>query len=153
MYNLSMSIRLSPMYNKLSHCAPLVVCKLDNNVVFNDYITENIDITVNNTLENGVHDLILEFNNKLPSESGQLIDKAVQIEQITFNSITSPRFIWLGEYIPQYPEPWYSEQLIKPEPVLTNSSYLGWNGSWKLQFSTPIFTWIHKVENFGWIYN
>lgn len=35
----------------------------------------------------------------------------------------------------------------------TNATYLGWNGLWVLEFELPIFTWIHKLENLGWIYD
>jgi hypothetical protein len=29
---------------------------------------------------------------------------------------------------------------------------MGWNGRWELNFRVPIFTWIHQLENLGWIY-
>ena len=39
------------------------------------------------------------------------------------------------------------DKFIKP------NTYMGWNGQWKLTYSAPIFTWIHKIENLGWIYD
>ena len=80
------------------------------------------------------------------------LDKAVIIESISFFDITDNLFVWLGEYRPKYPEPWYSEQTVRPEPLLKNHTYLSWNGKWTLTFDVPVFTWIHKVQNLGWIY-
>jgi hypothetical protein len=81
------------------------------------------------------------------------LDKAVIIESISFFNITDNRFVWAGKYCPDYPEPWYSEQTVKPEPLLKNHTYLSWNGKWTLTFDVPVFTWIHKVQNLGWIYD
>jgi len=81
------------------------------------------------------------------------LDKAVIIESIGFFGITDAKFIWAGEYCPEYPEPWYSEQKIQPAPRLKNNTYLSWNGKWTLTFSTPVFTWIHQMQDLGWIYD
>ena len=26
------------------------------------------------------------------------------------------------------------------------------NGEWRLDFNSPIFPWIHKIENLGWVW-
>jgi len=81
--------------------------------------------------------------------------QAVQIKQLSFYGIEDPRFIWLGKYHPVYPEPWATQQREQGQElplVLTNTDYLGWNGVWRLQFDVPVFTWIHQVQNLGWIY-
>lgn len=75
---------------------------------------------------------------------------AVIVKQISFFEISDPRFVWLGRYTPEYPEPWYSQQDPRPDSVLTNTGYLGWNGVWRLDFAVPVFTWIHQVQNLGW---
>jgi len=72
---------------------------------------------------------------------------AVVIEKITFNEITSPKFVWAGVYRPNYP------QHMTGAIELPANNYLGWNGVWTLDFDLPIYTWIHKVENLGWIYD
>jgi hypothetical protein len=99
--------------------------------------------------------IIVEFLNKSDVDSIPYsgLDKAVVIESISFFGISDPRFVWTGEYCPEYPEPWYSSQEIKPEPLLKNHTYLGWNGKWTLTFTVPVFTWIHRVQNLGWIYD
>jgi hypothetical protein len=83
-------------------------------------------------------------------------DTAVIIDSISFFGIQDPKFVWLGQYKPEYPEPWASEQKaagVSLGPVLSNVTHLGWNGTWTLEFEVPVFTWIHQVQNLGWIYN
>ena len=89
----------------------------------------------------------------------QLVNKAstdphtaVIIDQIEFFGIQDPKFIWHGQYRPEYPEPWFSQQQPPPPPILTNITHLGWNGVWQLDFDVPVFSWIHRVQNLGWVY-
>jgi hypothetical protein len=77
---------------------------------------------------------------------------AVIIDQVEFFGISDPKFMWAGVYTPKYPEPWYSQQTEKPSATLCQQNYMGWNGTWRLDFSVPVFTWIHKTLNLGWIY-
>lgn len=77
---------------------------------------------------------------------------AVEIVRIEFFGISDPKFVWAGTYYPEYPTMWYSEQSTKPADVLPNQTYLGWNGVYKLEFTVPVFTWIHQVQDLGWIY-
>lgn len=72
---------------------------------------------------------------------------AVIIKQISFFGITNPKFIWAGIYYPDYPE-YYADKT----PALPGQGYLGWNGVYRLEFSVPVFTWIHQVQNLGWLY-
>ena len=80
-------------------------------------------------------------------------DMAVIIDQIDFFGISDPRFVWAGIYSPQYPEPWFSQQNPAPMAQLPGQNYLGWNGVWRLDFSVPVFTWMHRTMNLGWIYH
>ena len=101
--------------------------------------------------------IMIELLNKKDTDTvpEQDLDKAVVIESISFFGITDPRFVWLGVYEPEYPEPWATEQAqqgVVLKQHLTNQNYLGWNGKWTLTFTAPVFTWIHNVQNLGWIY-
>jgi len=79
-------------------------------------------------------------------------DMAVIVDQIEFFGITDPKFVWAGVYTPKYPEPWYSQQTQKPPVTLPQQNYMGWNGRWRLDFSVPVFTWMHQTLDLGWIY-
>jgi hypothetical protein len=88
------------------------------------------------------------FMNKPDTDPGM----AVIIDGVEFFGISDPRFVWAGVYTPKYPEPWYSEQTQQPPEQLPQHNYLGWNGCWRLDFSVPVFTWMHQTLNLGWIY-
>ena len=88
--------------------------------------------------------LIIEHLGKLDNDP----DTAIIIEQIHFNEITSPKFVYQGIYYPQYPK-----HLLGGAAELPHKNYLSWNGSWKLEFTLPIYTWMHKTLGLGWIYD
>jgi hypothetical protein len=79
-------------------------------------------------------------------------DMAVVIDQVEFFGVTDPKFVWAGVYTPKYPEPWHSQQSVKPPAELPQQNYMGWNGRWRLNFDVPVFTWIHQTLNLGWVY-
>ena len=89
----------------------------------------------------------------------ELVDKTAQeaviIESVSFFGIEDPKFAWAGVYEPKYPEPWASEQQdqgVVLKQHLCPHTYLGWPGKWTLTFDVPVFTWVHRVQNLGWIY-
>jgi hypothetical protein len=105
----------------------------------------------------GPAELIVEFFNKKDSDTDveNQLDKAVIVEKIEIFGICDPKFIYTSNYTPTYPEPWASQQTalgLPLQPVLRGHNYLGWNGRWCLPFTVPIFTWVHKTQDLGWIY-
>jgi hypothetical protein len=72
---------------------------------------------------------------------------AVIVKSIGFFGIEDPKFVWAGVYYPYYPE----HYLDKTSP-LPGQGYLGWNGVYELEFSVPVFTWMHQTQALGWIY-
>lgn len=102
----------------------------------------------------GDYELVVEFLNKRDSDTDTMrgLDKAVKIKSIEIFGISDPKFIYAGVYRPEYPQPWYKQQRPKPKAELVGHDYLGWNGRWTMKFSVPIFTWVHKTQNLGWIY-
>jgi len=75
------------------------------------------------------------------------ISTAVIVKEISFFGIADPKFVWAGIYYPDYP-PHYPNK-VSPLP---GQGYLGWNGVYQLEFSVPVFTWMHNTLNLGWIY-
>jgi hypothetical protein len=71
---------------------------------------------------------------------------AVEIASVSFFGITDPQFAWAGVYTPAYPTHWSGPS------TLPGQTYLGWNGVWKLEFSVPVFSWMHQKLNLGWRY-
>jgi hypothetical protein len=130
---------------------PDVHVSLDGDEIHNGTINKSMIVCIDCDLELGKHVLVIEHRNKQPSDpSTELI-----IESISLNGIDSPKFAWQGIYSPNYPEPWATEQLNagrKLEQELASTTHLGWNGKWTLTFTAPVFTWIHQVEDLGWIH-
>ena len=73
---------------------------------------------------------------------------ALIIDEIKFNGISSPKFVYQGTYYPDYPK-----HLLDSDRVLPHQNYLSWNGVWHLDLSLPIYTWIHKTLDLGWVYD
>jgi hypothetical protein len=66
-------------------------------------------------------------------------DKAVIVKTVNIEGYELADFIYRGRYFPR-----------NRESMAGN--YLSWNGEWRLEFTTPIFTWIHETQQLGWIY-
>lgn len=143
-YNTRFSIQLRPH----GAVSPKIKYGVDGQIA-NTELEINVPMSLyfNLDLEKGPHVATIEFYNK----TNDTPDMAVEIESVTFEGMTLDRFKWANKYYPNYPEPWASTQ-TNLEPVLTSSTYLGWNGRWELHFDAPVFTWIHQIENLGWIY-
>lgn len=117
---------------------------LDKDTWFNyDYTTE---------ASTGKFQIELHGKTNADTDISNRRDTTVIIDQIKFNGISSPKFAWSGIYTPQYPI-----HYIKDNPTaaskLSSCTCLGWNGIWTLEFTVPVFTWIHKIEDLGWIYD
>lgn len=151
-FNTKLELELEPVwYNE----PPMILVKLNSYPLFDDYLKDCKVIQFDKNLIEGHQRLSINFFNKKNVDTKGDLDKAIKINSLTFMGIKSKKFIWKGLYIPQYPEPWATEQKNlgnNLEPILSNQTYLGWNGEWALDFTVPIFSWIHHVENLGWIY-
>jgi hypothetical protein len=151
-YLVKLSLTLEPVWHQEP---PKVITGIGANVTeleLKNTTTVNFEFVSDRSCE-----LVVEFCNKKDTDTvpDQNLDKAVIIKNIAFFGISDPKFVWAGEYEPLYPEPWASqqrEQGIELQPRLTGHNYLSWNGKWTLTFDVPVFTWIHKTQNLGWIY-
>ena len=146
-------LHVTPVWHKEP---PICAIQFSKDVFFKEEITESKVYSYEEYLTDGNYDITIEFLNKKNTDTVNGKDKAVKIDKIVFNNIESEKFVWQGVYQPRYPEPWLSQQKIAgkaPMSKLTSQKYLGWNGKWKLTYSAPIFSWIHKIENLGWIYD
>ncbi len=136
------AVTLRPVCSKL---APEVFVSVPGHVVRETlWKTKKVELEFNAP----VGWLEIVFMNKSDSDP----DLAVIIDQVEFFGIADPKFVWAGVYTPKYPEPWYSQQIEKPPACLHQQNYLGWNGHWRLDFTVPVFTWMHQTLDLGWIY-
>jgi hypothetical protein len=141
-YPVKLAITLTP---KLANTPPWVLVSVPG-AVHRVELCETQQVELEFTAPSGWIELV--FYNKPDTDNTM----AVIIDKIEFFGISDPRFVWAGVYTPEYPEPWYSQQIEKPPVHLPQQNYMGWNGNWRLDFSVPVFTWMHKTLNLGWIY-
>jgi len=135
--------------NLIPHGSPIITYGIDSAQGETLELNVPVELRFAVDLDVGAHVFYIDFANKTNSTP----EMAIEIASVTIEGITVDRAKWAGIYYPNYPEPWASEQTAPLDPVLKSSTFLGWNGRWELEFTTPIFTWLHKLENLGWIYN
>jgi hypothetical protein len=128
---------------------PQISYGIDNDLINTISISNTVTIRLAYPFNPGSHKFWLTYNNKNYSECvlDKNLDMAIEIESVIIEGMTLDRFRWAGEYYPDYPDDYPDKQ-----PVIKSATYLGWNGRWELPFTTPIFTWIHRLENLGWLY-
>ena len=137
---------------KWADLAPLTKVRLDDELIWDGRISHVKTFDITRSLIKGTHSLTIELYEKSDVDR----DQALAITNLRFGGISSQRFVWQSVYRPCYPEPWATEQRSAHKDLLCeleSVNYLGWNGTWSLQFNVPVFTWIHQVENLGWIYD
>lgn len=84
----------------------------------------------------GPAQLSVEMFGKQPDDS----TTAVIVKTVKLNDIEHMQNTYQGIYYPYDMEP-------------RRDNYIAWNGVWKLDFTVPVFTWMHKTQNLGWIYD
>lgn len=145
-FNLDAEITVVPRWWRTK---PIITYGVDSQTIDTVELTDTFVIKVNQDLTNGSHIFWIEFNNKDYNDCvlEKNLDMAVQIHEVKFENLSLDRFKWAGNYCPKYPKDYPDKK-----PVIEAATYLGWNGRWELPFTTPVFTWIHRTENLGWLY-
>lgn len=133
----------------IPHGTPTITYGLDNSKGETLQFTEPLELNFNLDLAEGEHKFFIDFKSKTNSTP----EMAVEIGTVSVAGITTDRMKWAGVYYPDYPEPWASEQTTPLASSIDSATYLGWNGRWVLAFTVPVFTWVHRLENLGWIYS
>jgi len=95
------------------------------------------------TQGNGPIRLSIEHHSKLRADPST----ALIVDEIKFDGLSNFKFVCEGVYRPIYPK------YIDGAAELPNNNYLAWNGVWTLDFTLPIYTWIHNIDGLGWIYD
>jgi hypothetical protein len=134
---------------------PVVKVSLDDHLLFEGPVAEKQKIRYAGMLDQGLHHLRLIYQGKTDADTDldRKLDTAVILEKLSLFGIDDMKFIWAGKYRPEYPSQWASQQTNTLSEILYNQTYLGWNGTWELSLELPIFTWIHRLQNLGWIYD
>lgn len=148
-YQVDIDLEITPVWK---HLAPQIRIILNDRVDWAGSILDTKSFQFSHLLPAGVHALKIELHDKSNVDPIQ----GIRISNLVMGKISSSKIIWQGKYRPRYPEPWAGQQRAQGIELLEelgNTDYLGWNGTWHLDFTVPVFTWIHQVENLGWIYD
>lgn len=134
-YPVKMTVTLEPVQS------PYVTITVDK-IVYKQQLSTTTSFDFDFVAANQAS-LVLEHHSK----SDQDPDTAVIIRRIEFYGISDPRFIWAGTYYPVYPSHYPDQKSSRP-----GQDYLGWNGTYVLEFRVPVFSWIHQIQDMGWLY-
>jgi len=117
------------------------------------YITKMLELDQEQWIDIQIHpdrnstvDIVVKHLGKTEEEFKSREELAISVEEIKINGISDTKFVWAGKFHPEYPR-WEEDK----GPIDTH--YLGFNGEWRLTISIPAYTWIHKIQGLGWIYD
>lgn len=114
-------------------------------------INKIVDETKTFSFELDVPAITIPLRVKLINKSDNDPTTAIIIKELRINGISNPKFVWAGTYYPDYPKEW-AQQQQNLDLAITNTNYLGWNGTWELDITIPAFTWMHQTLGLGWIF-
>lgn len=132
---------------------PSVEIYIDQDLVYQGLVdNKKQTIEFSKTLELGCpHTISLHRGNKLPGQcvllsDGSRKDQYLIIEQVKIDNIDIQNLIWHScWYEPAYPKQWQDEQLAKGhslESKITGETWLGHNGVWKFEFTSPFYQFV-----------
>ncbi len=88
-------------------------------------------------------------NQTVVNEKGDILkDQLLHIKSIEIDEINLGALVYEGEYTPQYPEPWATQQRESGHDLkdsFKNVTQMGFNGQWSLGFASPFYMWL--LEN------
>jgi len=147
-------IKITPIFHQEK---PYIKLMLDEKMLYDGILHKSTEFTYNDTLSIDEHSITVEFLNKTDKDCvlEQRLDKAVNIDYVSFFGINSKHSLWNSTYVPRYSTAYLDTLKTEGHSArheLKSCLYLGWNGVWTTRFSVPVFTWLHKVENLGEIY-
>jgi hypothetical protein len=140
--NLEFSITLEPV--GYDHKWPEFYIKIDEQLQDHCTLTQTATYNFDVTVDDGDHTIAVGFVNKDDSDTqvveNQIVaDKALIVKSVAIEGYALDDFLYRANYYPA-------------GRAQSHSNYLSWNGEWQLEITTPIFTWIHKTQYLGWIY-
>jgi hypothetical protein len=143
------------MWNK----PPVAEIKINSKSYFKSEITSTEqDPTVvefeEELTEGSEYNLIIERSGKdnnqtVLNDKGEITkDQLLHIKNIEIDEIDIGALVYEGVYTPKYPEPWATQQRESGNDLkdsFKNVTQMGFNGEWKLKFSSPFYMWL--LEN------
>lgn len=131
-HSLTIKIQLSPI---VDNGVPICAVKINNSVEYYAQLLDTITLTKQMLLLESVDIEISMFDKKYSDER----ETAVVIKSILIDGFEIvPYYTYLAEYINDHD---YNQA----------TSYLGFNGTWRLTIDRPFYQWQHQATNQGWL--
>jgi len=151
MFLVDIKIYLKPVFHAES---PYIILKVDDTELYNGQLNHDQTFEYKQSVTQATHNITLEFLNKKDSDCIGDLDKAVIIDKVTFFNIESNNVLLNSTYKPLYSTSYLKTLINENKPIkheLKGCNYMGWNGTWTLSFNIPVFSWLHKIDNLGWL--
>ncbi len=147
------------LYATMWDMPPHAEILINDQSVFKQDITGTLDkpdvIQFHQDLEEGQkYNFIIKRSGKskkqtIVNEKGDILkDQLLHIKKIEIDEIDIGGLVYRGEYTPEYPEPWATQQRqtgVELPETFNNVTQMGHNGQWKLSFESPFYMWL--LEN------
>ena len=131
-HSLTIKIQLSPI---VDNGVPICAVKINNSVEYYAQLLDTITLTKQMPLLESVDIEISMFDKKYSDER----ETAVVIKSILIDEF---------EIVPYYT---YLAEYINDHDYNRATSYLGFNGTWRLTIDRPFYQWQHQATNQGWL--
>lgn len=100
-------------------------------------------VTFERTVYSGAHSLSIRLENKTHEDTftrnGEIVkDMLLNIKDITINDISLGNLLWTAEYILDEPQDYRGKTITRLDSCVN----LGWNGTYKLSFTSPFYNWL-----------
>lgn len=132
---------------------PMVSIYIDEEEKFNGKIEKDMVVEFSHTLRFTKHKLSIHRTGKTDdqvrlNELGEHEGQELIIDWIKIDGTNIRDLIWTNStYKPEYPEPWASQERAKGnelEESILGETFLGHNGIWELNFTSPFYRFIIK---------
>ena len=147
------------LYATMWNQPPVAEIKLNSKSYFKSEITSTeqhptIIEFEDELTEESEYGLIIERSGKgknqtVLNDKGEIIkDQLLHIKGIEIDGIDIGALVYEGVYTPQYPKPWATQQRESGQDLkdsFKNVTQMGFDGEWKLTFSSPFYMWL--LEN------
>ena len=123
--------------------APGTRVYVNDMLIFDQLIVDPVEVNWTGELDDGNHSIVVEMYNKkqgdteTDSDGNILNDVLLNIDNIAIDNIDLDQLLWSKSIY--YPADEYASATIE------QCVNLGWNGLWKLEFSSPVYLWF--LEN------
>jgi len=131
---------------------PLITVCLDDEILLHGPQSEARQcLSIQRHLGLGDHRIEIKYHN-MHKPRPQDPDMAVVIDSVRMQNLDHDFSIY-SRYQPCYPEIWLQQQTAVGNTCAReiHSNYLGWNGTWFLDFQVPIYSWAHQKMGLGWL--